>query len=312
MMSWRLWNRRKQPSSRGTDRPADPLGSAGCVLPADMVGRGRLFDALMHDNQGLFYTENSPERFVVNCRDHYISRTLFVNGIDACEFSKFALVQEILQRSGPFPRVFDTLVDVGANIGVICIPAVARGYCRKAVAIEPHPENCRILRANISLNGLHEKIVVHEAAASTHDDALLELAISPTNAGDHRIIASTSPGRYGEQTWATMRVPSMRLDSLEADLRSGSCLIWMDIQGCEGFALAGATNLLGHRPPLVLEFWPYGMARSNSFAAMLQAVSGYENFHVVEENARAQAISDLPSLWDRVGSAGAFVDILVT
>ena len=56
------------------------------------------------------------------------------------------------------------MVDVGANIGPICIPAVTRGYVQQAVAVEPNPDNCRLLRVNVALNGLHNKIAVEECA----------------------------------------------------------------------------------------------------------------------------------------------------
>ena len=33
------------------------------------------------------------------------------------------------------------LYDIGANIGVTCIPAVNRGYVKQAIAVEPESEN---------------------------------------------------------------------------------------------------------------------------------------------------------------------------
>ena len=48
----------------------------------------------------------------------------------------------------------DIFLDIGANIGVICIPAVSRGLVEEAIAIEPESENFKLLKLNISLNNL--------------------------------------------------------------------------------------------------------------------------------------------------------------
>ena len=39
----------------------------------------------------------------------------------------------------------------------------------------------------------------------------------------------------------------------------------MDVQGYEGYILTGAKNTLQFTPPLVTEFWPYGMKRASTY-----------------------------------------------
>ena len=51
-----------------------------------------------------------------------------------------------------------TLIDIGANIGSISIPALARGFFRNAIVFEPEIKNYRVLIANIYLNKLENKI----------------------------------------------------------------------------------------------------------------------------------------------------------
>ena len=39
----------------------------------------------------------------------------------------------------------------------------------------------------------------------------------------------------------------------------------MDTQGFEAHILLGAKNLVASRTPILLEFWPYALKRTNSF-----------------------------------------------
>ena len=66
----------------------------------------------------------------------------------------------------------EILIDIGANIGPICIPAVKRNYVKQAIAIEPGPDNARLLRANVALNSLHDRIIVHECAVGASEETL--------------------------------------------------------------------------------------------------------------------------------------------
>src|SRR4051794_12767372 len=64
---------------------------------------------------------------------------------------------ELLDRGGtPVPR--SLFVDVGAHVGTTAITAVRRFGFEAAVAFEPEQSNFRLLRANLSVNGLEERI----------------------------------------------------------------------------------------------------------------------------------------------------------
>ncbi|MEO7505205.1 MAG: FkbM family methyltransferase [Sphingomicrobium sp.] len=211
--------------------------------------------------------ETAQETFIVRTSDLLIGERLFITG--DYEFGK---VMAALDLIGRIPAL---LIDVGANIGTVCIPAVNRGLFRSAVAIEPVPGNVALLRANVALNGLSDKIAIHQVACGASDGATVEMELSPTNHGDHRIRTTDAAGKYGEDQWPTMAVPLMSLDTLcpQADM-----LIWMDTQGFEGFVLAGAKRILSERPPVVAEFWPYAMRRTGSLEAFIEATAHYTKF----------------------------------
>jgi FkbM family methyltransferase len=251
------------------------------------------------------------EQYVVSTQDNIIGRVLF--DVGEFDFNKFEIAhQAIVANTGKRPK---TLIDIGANIGTICIPAVARGLVKNAIAIEPSPENCRLLRANIELNDLHGRIMVHETAVGPRDGEILSLALSPDNLGDHRIATgiASSEGE-GRQI---IKVRSDTLDHVLEDLRDQNLLLWMDVQGFEGFVLAGSRNLLEDKPPLVMEFWPRGMPRESSFQLVKTAIGHYVNFIDLAHPDRLRPIGDLDLLYDEIGQGEDpprmqdFTDILI-
>jgi hypothetical protein len=85
----------------------------------------------------------------------------------------------------------------------------------------------------------------------------------------------------------------------------------MDTQGYEGFVLRGAAAFLASRPPLVLEFWPYGMNRSGSYPLLREALKPYSTFIDLDAPSVRRPISELDALREEIGPDGAWRDILL-
>lgn len=210
-----------------------------------------------HDS--LFTLSNvGPEVFVSLQHDNYISRSLARTG--SFEFESFERAVALLGG----PR--DLLVDVGANLGTVTIPAIARGHAGQVLAVEPDRLNYRTLMANLYLNDLQDRVVVVNAAAGAESGEELELQISPDNKGDHRVKHFSEPGVFGEENWPTCTVVSTRVDDLL--IRHGltralpRSLIWIDVQGWELQVLRGAPAAIAGGAAFVIEFWPYGLRRN--------------------------------------------------
>ncbi|MFM9939196.1 MAG: FkbM family methyltransferase [Hyphomicrobiaceae bacterium] len=286
-------------------------GAAILLKDSDPALRSALFDAFREDFPSeCYFVERDGLRFLINLRDNFISKALFVSG--ETDYSKMLVAIDILKRQRHAGASPDLLVDVGANIGSICVPAVVRGLVSKSVAIEPQPLNCRLLRSNIALNDLVDRIEVLERAASSCDGDTLTMELSDDNWGDHRIAVSSKLGRYGEVDRKRIEVRTVGLDSIGAISAAERPLIWMDIQGYEGHALRGATRILSRKPPLVLEFWPYGMRRAESFEALLASTAHYRGFFDLNEPIIGlRTMDELKGLADHLGWDDRFTDILV-
>lgn len=94
-----------------------------------------------------FVLVRHEETWLLPTSDSVISPQLCAEG----EFDLKKLVTAIQVLRG---YRLTTIIDVGAHIGSICVPAVSRGWFARAIAIEPDPINFSLLKANLLLNGV--------------------------------------------------------------------------------------------------------------------------------------------------------------
>ncbi|WP_084635403.1 FkbM family methyltransferase [Pseudoxanthomonas sp. J35] len=231
------------------------LGLARLVLDQMQGGPRVLRRALYDAMPGPYAIASHAEHFVVSTKDKVIGREVFLYG--EFDFHKLVTAFQVLRSEGH--KTPCHLIDVGANIGTIAIPAINRGLVKSATAIEPHPDNLKLLHANIALNGMVDKVRVLPHAVGSQAGVSLMLEESADSSGNHSI------GSMG------IAVRSLRLDDI--DFPEG-CLLWMDIEGYEGHALTGGARLLAQGTPVVSEFNPTFLKRSGGLALFESALAG--------------------------------------
>jgi FkbM family methyltransferase len=275
------------------------------------VYRGAYFDSLDAAREFSIAT-HGREKYVVINSDNAISKGLFVKG--SFDFDKVEMALAILKGRNP-AFVLETLIDVGANIGTVCIPTVKRGFAARAIAIEPEPLNYRVLMANIFLNNLADRIVAHNLALGAENDKTLELELAAGHSGDHRVyVPDQQAGRDKHPPGNTTRVRSETFDKVVPKVAKSSCLVWMDTQGYEGIILKGAQHALSARIPMVIEFWPQGMKEMGSYGNLRDALSNYaEYFDLSESQPQPIKVSPeaLDRLYEQLGDNGRWTDILL-
>jgi FkbM family methyltransferase len=149
-------------------------------------------------------------------------------------------------------------IDVGANIGLTTIP-VAQRRTVSCLAIEADPTNYQNLVANIAANCPHGNVITkHQAVFSR--GCSLKFEISPENRGDHRIRLSNGPGVLHEELRHVIDVDASPLDEIVPPLE-GAVAVKVDTQGAEPFVVEGGTRTLGKADLMIMEIWPYGLAR---------------------------------------------------
>jgi len=198
-------------------------------------------------SNGIVITEIEPGlRLHVDLADRAIGLGILagVYEVGECQFARSRI------------RPGDNVLDVGANIGYFAM-LMARwvGERGSVVAFEPVPENVALLERSIDENSFGGRVRVVRAALADE-------------VGEARLL--TVPARYGFNSggahlWAeedpvpehhsVIPVPRARLDSF--DLRRPISFVKMDIEGAEGLALRGASELLSaDRPTVLLEINP--------------------------------------------------------
>jgi FkbM family methyltransferase len=120
-------------------------------------------------------------------------------------------------------RAGDRFADVGANIGVYTVGAARRGAM--VVSYEPNPRVAALLRRNIGLNGVEDRVTVSEAAVGAVHG---ELLLSPIGVLD--VAARIDPA-------GSVRVRSVTLDG-------PFDVVKIDVEGYELEVLEGARALL--------------------------------------------------------------------
>jgi len=270
-------------------------------------------EGFFHFEDQDFVVAQGRETFIAIAHDIAVALPLFLDG--ELDFHKFDKAMELLREAGTGP--IDTLWDVGANIGSICIPALARGIIERAVAFEPEERLFRLLRANAILNGVDDRLscvntAIGEAAGRAR------LTMSDGNTGDYRLAGRQfSDDCMGEDARTSQEVSVRALDEFIDEFVPGSTLIYMDIQGYEGLALKGASELIAAAPPLVIEFWPYGMKRLESYEALCENLCSapYSRFaNLAEKEPSFQPFSKmtLDALYQQLGEgAEQFTDLLL-
>ena len=142
-----------------------------------------------------------------------------------------------------------SVIDIGANIGYFTmLLASLVEPSGLVVAVEPNPENIKLLEASRRVNGFGQVLVI-QAAAGRHT-GLLALNVSHSNG-----MAGDLPSNV-DAIFAARPVPCFALDTiLPQDRRIN--LVKIDTEGAELNALIGLSETIDRdRPVIVSEFSP--------------------------------------------------------
>jgi FkbM family methyltransferase len=188
-------------------------------------------------------------RVLVHTSDDEIGRKLYVQGA----FERDALLRAhhvIAEHDGGQGLAGRLMLDIGANIGTASLHAVAECGVQVVHAFEPHPDNFRLLKANIVLNDREGIVFPHDRALSdTVGEAWLETCAE--NSGAHALSTDGSVLVHTltfERWWKTLgEAAAPPLDRAFA---------WIDVEGSEYRVLTGAGSLLAAGTPLVIEYFP--------------------------------------------------------
>lgn len=191
------------------------------------------------------------------------------------DFKLMALHEdEILDQFNP--KSGDTVVDVGAHIGLYSLIAAKRvGPSGKVIAIEPDPENCTLLQRNIELNGLTNITILQRAAFSSNSK--LKLYLPGKERGFTKLSTIMATRAVTEDF---IEVDADTLDHLML-LQGITEVNWIkiDVEGAELEVLKGATSTLSGSKNIALLIEVHNVNNMDLHKAIVDFLQPYK-FHI--------------------------------
>ena len=160
--------------------------------------------------------------------------------------------------------------------------------------------------ANLSINGFSDFSTINMLALSDASGAI-EMELSQSNFGDHRIRARSIEVSFGEEIERIYTaVPALTLDEYAKFISSdwSEALVWIDTQGHEGSIFLGGKDFLESKNGpkfIVTEFWPYGIERAagkdDYFNFLNKCSFIYDLNNIIEGQFKRVWITDLDQMY---------------
>lgn len=290
--------------------------------PGDRAARLAFFEEA-RAYTGLMAVETNWGSFVFSTDDATVGGLLYMKQ-GRSEMAMLARAMAVLEVLGQRElAVAGLFLDVGANIGTTTVPAVHLYGFAGAVAYEPAPDNWRLLRMNLLLNGVQDFVQPRRLALSNETGKVL-LALDPMNSGGHRVAADGRDSAWIPPGTAFVEVEQTSIDALVANgelCPETAGLLWIDAQGHEARIISGASELTQRGLPIVLEYYPEMLAETGSLDDFPDLLAGSYNCFIDLRKLRT-GIAPTQELADQlrpIGSLDAlraeyetnFTDILV-
>src|SRR6516164_8715814 len=144
-----------------------------------------------------------------------------------------------------------SVIDIGANIGYLTmLLASLVESSGLVVAVEPNPENIKLLEASRRVNGFDQVLVIQAAAG--RQTGLLALNVSHSN-----VMTGELPGKL-DGIFASRPVPCFALDELLPKGRHFN-LVKIDTEGAEFNVLIGLSGTIDRDHPVIVSEFSPGM-----------------------------------------------------
>jgi FkbM family methyltransferase len=139
----------------------------------------------------------------------------------------------------------DVYVDVGANIGLhVLLAAMLVGESGKILALEPHPKTADLLRRNLEINGLLERVICVQAAACAEHGGQRVFEYFPQHSAMSGFSLDKERVKLFKGNAERVDVDTVTLDGLFSENNVVPDLIKIDVEGFELDVLNGSLNAL--------------------------------------------------------------------
>ena len=192
------------------------------------------------DENKILFSNNKDIKYLLGSSD-WISKKLFID-----KSFDYRILTKAIKLLGKKNSKL-TLINIGAHIGSTAIPAIKKNNFKNLIAFEPTKRNFRLLKANIFLNEIDDRVQAYNLAIS-NKKANLHLGTTKGNTDGNRILRNKQKN--------TEIVKSDILDNYTYNLNKNNSLIFIDAEGHEPNIFLGAKKTIKKKIPIVFEFYP--------------------------------------------------------
>lgn len=191
----------------------------------------------LFNNRERFLKEGLPS--YAGLINEYISIDIMVEGV-----YDLKSINEILQllQSDNLNFKFDTLIDIGANIGNHSV--YLSKYFKNVIAFEPNPFTFQFLKLNTNL---YSNIKINNFGLSSSEDSVF-LSEDKRNLGGSQIYNDKNDI---PSSLVTREISLKKLDNLNIDAAIDGVLIKLDVEGHEIHVLNGSKNFINKYKPVI-------------------------------------------------------------
>ena len=189
--------------------------------------------------------ESNKVKYLVNVNDH-IGYKMYVNGFFDHSVIQVASLFDLKEN--------DIFLDIGANIGSVCLPIAEKFSCT-CVAIEAPKSNGWQLLRNATLNPKLKIIpfILAVGDKKLSKNQMVELNINLGNFGANSLLSNWNIGKTNDNLKELVK-PTM-VDSLEKIICFDDIkLIKLDVEGFEINVMKGMKKLIDRRIPIIFEW----------------------------------------------------------
>ena len=253
------------------------------------------------ENEKILFVNKNNTRFLLHSKD-IVSKKIFID----YEFD-YKIIKKALSLLGKKHKR-KTLINIGANIGSICIKSVKEKYFNSAIVFEPEEMNFKLLMSNVLINNLENKIIAHKLALSNTKTTLKLSLNKKSNLGDNRIINKLN----NQKKLKIQKVKSDKLDNFISNHNKKNTLIFMDVQGHEPYVFMGAKKSLKKKIPIVFEFSPL-LLDKNWDRNFYLLYKNYKYFYDLHDGNKKKLLNrgNILSLFNKLKLEKNYTDLLI-
>ena len=171
------------------------------------------------------------------------------------------------------------VIDCGANLGYYSLLfSKLVGKSGKVFAFEPDPKNFSLLQKNLKVNDITNVVALNLAVSDKQGESFLFL--------DKHYPGNSKMYNEGKNEGGKIKINCVRLDDYFKGFKKKINLIKMDIEGSEGNAIKGSTDIIKNNKTikLVLEYFPEALKSCGTEPKELLDLLKKEGFECREIN----------------------------